>query len=1136
MKRFFILLTAVLMGLAMLNPSILSFGIRYGLGFLCASRGMEFHADSVRAGIASPLVIEGLSIIQKNPKFTRQFLTIERLEILWNGPLDLYSNPRDLIRKVTLTHLDCLIDPRRTEGLESSNSLPMDTPAVLLAFLVEESQTPECLTLEKSRVEFMGEDSRCVIEGLSLGLNELEPGYLNLTGLDIQVGRFKKFLGPLAADTSWGQGSARLGNIQIQPDIFIEEISLSSNAVRAPSISFKSQIYGGALRGDIQIQDSPVGWVWDIAAIASNVTVDELPAIFDLPGKAQGRLSEGRVTFRGNVNRPADAEASLHIRASDFRWNDRGWETLDMAASLIHRRLMVTNFDLQQKENKVTLNGEISLEEGWSKIMVSPFLVNIRANMKELGELTGLLGVPLDETSGQLTAEGSLSGRDAELDGFIGIQATDVAYRKLVLNQMKVDMVFRKKVVDLVLCEIHAGKDVISAKGTAQLAAPHSYTAELNANLTNLASYLRPFNEQGADFIYGGALGILWRGEGTATGHTGSYDLKLSRFTSQFTPAGLTGRFAGTYSPENISLSTFEVENEKLRLSSLASITSAGATFKDIQLSSHSKPLLKGAAFVPIDPFAIGKNSDWFASILEQKNIYLQAETPNEIDLQDLIRLVGQKSTLRGFVKMRAEAFGPASNCKADAHLALRDLSFESLSPGSHSSMELNFKTLAGTATMDAVFKKEGCGPVQGEAKFPIALKKNKNGKFTIVDPDAAIEAWVDFPQIDLATLRPFLPGLRGLSGSLSGNLKVSNTFANPSLNGSTNLIQAGFYLGSIPSRIEKINAQATIDGDTLRIDKCVGEVAPGRFEISGACQFPQSWQPKWDLTLQGSKIPLQMNSSGAVFTNMRLRSSGDLINSVLSGNIAFVESQIHDDLHLTPLFSAEPQPSLYMEFLAALLPAYLSPSAQGTLDLSVSTAEPIRMGMLPLTGELACDLKLRGSLKAPVPSGRVTLSNMPVHLPAGRLLMNQGTMDFLSEEPWNPILMAKASGWLAQHFVEASAFGKFSEGRWLLRSPDGFLSPQDLTLLLEIGALPYPDESANPLGLASNFRAYVSQSSWHKLFDLGWGDAVFFTSLQHPRTQWGSDRPFSDSLNFATDSTVLPLKAFDLGFEWDFR
>jgi len=1136
MRRFFILLTGVLMGLAMLNPSILSFGIRYGLEFVCASQGMEFHAESVRAGIASPLVIEGLSITQKTPAFSRQFLTIHRLELIWNGPLELYDNPRDLIRKVIVTHLDCLIDPRRPIGDEPSSSLPMDTPAGLLAFLVDESQTPENITIEKSRVEFMGEDSRCVIEGLNLSLNELAPGYLDLAGLDIQVGRFKKFLGPLAGETSWSKSSARLGNIQILPDILIEEISLSPNAVRSPSISFKSQIYGGALRGDIQFQDSPVGGVWDVVAIASNIRVDQLPALFDLPGKAQGRLAEGRVTFRGTVNRPADAEASLHIHASDFRWNDRGWETLDMAASLIHRRLMVTNFDLQQKENKVTLNGEISLEGGWSKIMVSPFLVNIRANMKELGELTGLLGVPLDETSGRLTAEGSLSGRDGELDGFIGIQATDVTYRKLLLNQMKVDMVFRKKVVDLVLCEIHAGKDLVSAKGSAQLASPYPYTAEINATLSNLASYLRPFNEQGADLIYGGSLGIIWRGEGSGIGHTGSYDLKLSRFTSQYTPAGLTGRFEGTYSPENISISTLNVENDKLRLSSLASITSAGVTFKDIQLSSNSKPFLKGAAFVPIDPFAIGRDSQWLSSILEHKSIYLQAETPNEIDLQDLMLLIGQKSALRGFVKMRAEAFGPASDFKANADLTLRDFTFENASSVSHSTMEVNFKSLAGAASLSAIFKKEGYAPIQGEAKFPVTLKKDENGKFTIVDANAPIEAWVDFPQIDLETLRPLFPALRGLSGSLSGNMKVSNTFANPSINGSTNLIEAGFYLGSIPSRIEKINTQATIDAGILRIDKCVGEVAPGRFEISGACQFPQSWQPKWDLSLEGLKIPLKMSPSAVLLTNMRLRSAGDLIHSVLNGTLAFVDSRINDELHLVPQSISALQQPQRMESLATLLPAFLSPSAEDTIDIAISTLEPIRVGKLPLAGELACDLKLRGSLMAPVPTGRLILSNIPVVLPAGRLLMTQGTMEFLSDEPWNPILLAKASGWIDHQFVEAFAFGRFNEGRWTLRSHDDHLSPQDLTLLLELGALPYTNEGVTQLSLATNFRAYILQTSWDKFSDLVSGAGVFFTSLQYPRTQWGSDRPLSESLNFATDTTALPLKGFDLGFEWGFR
>ncbi len=1136
MKRFFILLTAVLMGLAMLNPSILSLVIRYGLDFICASRGMEFHADSVRAGIASPLVIEGLSITQKKPKFTRQFLTIERLEVLWNGPLDLYSNPKDLIKKVSVLHLDCLIDPRRPEDGGLSDPAHSDAPIALLSLLVNENQTPESIHLAKSRVEFMGADSRCVMEGLDLELNELSLGYLNLTGLDIQIGRFKKFLGPLTADTSWSKGSVRLGNMQILPDVLIEEISLSPDTVRMPAITFKAQLYGGALRGDIQFQDSPTGWVWDVAAIASDITVDELPDIFNLTGKAQGCLSEGRVTFRGNVNRPADAEASLHILASDFRWNDRGWKTLDMAASLIHRRLMVTNFDLQQKENQVTLNGEVSLEEGWSKIMEAPFLVNIRANMKDLGELTGLLGVPLGETSGKLTAEGSLSGRDGELDGFLGIQATDVAYRKLLLDQMQLDMVFRKKIVELVRCEVHSGKDLILAKGTAELAAPHAYTAELNANLTNLASYLRPFNEQKAESIYGGSLGVLWRGEGAANRHTGSYDLKLSHFTSQLTPAGLTGRFVGTYSPQNIDLSTLEIESEKLHLSSIASITSAGFTVKDIQISANSKPLLTGAAFVPIDPFAIWEDADWIASILAHKNIYLQAATPNEIDLQELMLLAGQKSPLRGFVKMRAEAFGPASDCKADADITLRDITLESTPPASHSTMEVNFKTLSGTASLRAIFKKEGMEPVHGEAKFPFALTQNEGGKFTFLNVNDPIEAWVDFPQTDLSLLRPLLPSLRGLSGSVSGNLKLSNTLANPTIHGSASFKQAGFSLASLPARIDKVDAQATIVGDTLWIDKCVGEVAPGRFEMSGSCQFPQAWLPKWDLTLTGVKIPLQTSYKARLFTDVRLHSAGELPNSLLSGSVEFVDSVIPEDLHIIPLLSAEPSQPPDLESLTSLL-SILSPAPQSNLDLAVSSREPVRVGRSPLAGEISWDLKLRGTLQAPVATGRLTLSNIAAELPAGRLLLENGTMDFLSDEPWNPVLLASASGWVGRHLVEAFAFGRLSEGRWVLRAAKNKMTEQDLTLLLGSGAHPWEvaADGSSDLSLATNFRPYEVRSIMDKLPDLS-GNGIFFTSLQYPSSQWGDDRPLSESMDFASDSTVLPLKAFDVGFQWKFR
>jgi hypothetical protein len=180
------------------------------------------------------------------------------------------------------------------------------------------------------------------------------------------------------------------------------------------------------------------------------------------------------------------------VLAKDFRWNERGWDSLEIGASLIHRRLLVSNFDLRQKENKVTVNGEISLAEGWSKISESPFLANVRANIQELDSLAGLLGGSLGKASGQLTAEGSLSGRPGSLDGFLGIRGSGIVYHAIPVERMNLEILFRKKQIDLVRCEMVSAKDTLHAKGTVALAAPHDYSAELRANLQEAATKVRP--------------------------------------------------------------------------------------------------------------------------------------------------------------------------------------------------------------------------------------------------------------------------------------------------------------------------------------------------------------------------------------------------------------------------------------------------------------------------------------------------------------------------------------------------------------------------------------------------------------------------------------------------------------------
>jgi hypothetical protein len=209
----------------------------------------------------------------------------------------------------------------------------------------------------------------------------------------------------------------------------------------------------------------------------------------------------------------------------------------------------------------VTLNGEISLAEGWAKISESPFLANVRANIKELDSLAGLLGDQLGQTSGQLTAEGSVSGRPGSLDGFLGIRGKDILCRSVPVERLNLDILFRKKQIELVRCDMNSGQDVLNAKGTIELAAPHADSAELSSKLAEVATYLRPFYPKGDAAVSGGAMGIKWKGKGTSESHSGEFDVDLSQLVSSLTPAGLTGHFAGIYSPENLYFSDMDLEN-----------------------------------------------------------------------------------------------------------------------------------------------------------------------------------------------------------------------------------------------------------------------------------------------------------------------------------------------------------------------------------------------------------------------------------------------------------------------------------------------------------------------------------------------------------------------------------------------
>jgi hypothetical protein len=1114
-KRFWLVAAAVVIVAMVAQGPFLSFVVRQFVERGMAQQGLAFRADSLRAAAFAPVVIEGISIRPAEQGRGGPLVHMERLEIVWSGPGRFLSGWRNWVHSVTADGVNVVMDLRRPEKSIQRDKAGFDDVASVLGLFAPGGAWPSIIEIRNGSAEVLGENFRHVLDGLDLSLNSEAHGRLRLETLTVQAGKFNKVFGPFTAPTTWEQGNASLAGLDLVPGITLSDVSLRLGSLSGPSLSFSARVFGGALRGDVNLSKGPRGKFWDIAAFGSNIAVDDLPALLDLSGKARGTLAEGRFTFRGDAGRPVDAESSLRVLAKDFRWNDRGWDSLEIGASLIHRRLLISNFDLRQKDNKVTMNGEISLAEGWSKISESPFLANIRANIKELDSLAGLLGGPLGQTSGQLTAEGSVSGRPGSLDGFLGIRANGVVCHSVPVERMNLEILFRKKQIDLVRCEMVSGKDALNAKGTVDLAAPHAYSAELNATLAEVATYLRPFYDKGDGAVSGGAMGIRWKGKGAVNAHSGEFDVDLSRFASSLTPAGLTGHFVGFYSPESLYFSELDLENGNTHLRTRATVSSTGLTLEGLELTDASKPLLSGSAFLPVDALAILRGADWKAAVLQSGDMYVRANTPAEIDLRDLLRLAGQDRPLSGLVKMQLEASGPPSRPNFNALVKGRDMAFGggNVPP---STVEIDLKTQAGGATLNGKVESAGMAPAVIKATFPLALSQDKDGTLRWIDSHAPFQADIEMPRLDLALARPILPFLHKLRGEISGHAKINNTSDALKITGEAEVRATSFGFEGLAAGVEALHGKIAVVDGVLLFQNIEGEVGRGRFAMEGSCEFAEPWKPKWDLRWRADRVPLASHAALALLATGELQAVGSHEGGALSGKIGFEGSLIHGAFSLQALLSQKPA-SVPNFPLAARILSKLTPSADWLLDVKIDGGSGVEVRGGRFSAFLAPDLRLVGTAGQPLPVGHILLSGID----AGGFFIESGELFFLADEPWNPFLLVEGEGWFANRLIHAFAFGPLSECKWILSSSEDLgQSPQDFFLAVENGWSPITVDGMTPLDM--------------KLYeDSREGVQRVVSSRIEADSVWRNGVKFSESMDFAPGVGIFPIDSFRSGFEW---
>lgn len=1053
LRRVLLATAIVLIALWLVHPPVLARLLRYGLDRAATAAGFQVEVEDVSIRLGRPVVLENLRLRALDTAKSRTALDAGRITIGLNWPWRAFFGAKRLLREVVVEDTRSVWD-FRSEAMPPPVPLPDLDPAAARAQAAGTLQMlPETMRVHRAGVEVLADDQAYFLENLSADFSEQESATFSADGGEIQAGPVRQTLGPLGGVTAWKAGTLYLADCVLLEGLKMQNFHLQLARPGGLAMGLEAAAYQGSLRADVSFGTENGLPSVDAAISASDVDAAPVAALLGLEGLAEGMLREGRLTFRGVPDRLLDGQASLLLAADGFLWKKRGWETLEVAANLIHRRLVVNNFSLRQKDNTLTGNGEVSLQGDWQGLAKAPFLLNLSASLKDLKALSALVGPPFEEMSGRMSLSSSVTGRDGRLDGFLSLEASQMTVRDHPVESGKVEITFAHNEAEVTQCEFWSGHDYLRGKGSVAVAPPHAYSGEIQGRLEDVAAYLNLLPAAQMPTVQGGTVQLRWQGDGTAAAHSGAFQVSLDDLVSEQTPSGLTGRFAGTYSPQNVYFSGLELEQGALRFSTQATLAGSGIKLRDAVLRAGGREVLDADVFLPLDPFALLAGKSLKEAVLPEKEIYANVTTRGALAVRDLLRLAGNDLPAEGTLQLNLKGSGKPASLTLNGRLEGRGLALRQENTSTPvTQLDATLQAADGMAALRGTLSPRGLPPLSLQADMPFGFLKTADGDLRWMNPEGNVSARLQIPRTDLKIFRPFMPSVQHLSGTLAGELSVAGTVGRPTITGGLSLTGGRIKTSTRDPVIDNLNGRVTFDTTRATIESFTGDIAAGPFTLRGGVTFADFANPQYDLTLTGQKILLARDPGLRLRANVDLRAAGNTTSGSVTGSVRLVDGRVFQRLEITPLLAPSPVDDAFFvpPRFDGLVPA---PFAAWTLDVAIQNETPFTLLGNLAAGEIIPNLRLTGTLGNPFPVGHIELKDARAFLPFTTMDISNGRIDFIESDPWMPQLDVRATAETLDYDVQAFAFGPINERRLILRSDPPL--PQEALILLLTAGLP---------------------------------------------------------------------------------
>lgn len=1039
------------------HAPLLTWAVREGLAALEPAAKLRITTEALDVRLNGPVRAEGVVVQFLDPPGIGTRFTAETLTLSWNSPLAMFGVRGRIFRALDITGLRGDID----------TDFGPEPPPIVVPVLTEDQKerlpalVRRMLPLEVSadipelQVIFGPNTVLGRFEDSDLTLREGESGVFQIGRMLVTLGDYRDEFRDLSATTTWRSGRADIAGLTFRDGLVLRNFRADFVKFGGMGLSWEVDVYDGALRGDLDLGEKFGLLHLDGTVSLVGFDVATLPELLHLDAEATGVIRDLRLTFRGNPDRAMDAEIALRLSAHNVSWNQRGWESLEIGANYIGRRLVLSNFHLAQEDNVLSANGEAAIPEKLDQIGTTRFFVNLSAEVRDMEALANLFGPAVAGTRGHLSLHGSLSGDAGELDGYVSAGANDLEVFGLPPSSAKVSAVVTTNELQIRHFEFWSGQDRINARGVFGMQAPHPYNGELSLQVADIGEYipLLPGDEPPPP-IYTGSAELNWQGDGTWTAHSGAFQINLRDVVSEFTPTGITGEFAGTYSPENIYVSLARLTQADLRLDARFSVASSGINLFETRMARGEKALLTGEAFLPLDVFAMIGGAPLADALDPARPVYVEFSS-GTLSVPEILLMAGQELTSTGTLTINLTASGPLPELQVQGRLEGKNLSAtveDLVFP--QSGISLHLDTEDGRLNLDGRVDIDGFQPTTIQASMPFAFERLEDGGVRWFSETAPVTGRLRFPDTSLEIFRPFVPEIRRLTGTLRGGIDLSGSLNEPRLEGGLELTGGAIGFGPGLPEIEQLAADIRFDTTEMVIRHLRGEVGAGPFELTGTMNFADAANPMIRARLTGDDVLVYRDPGVRLRMDLDLSAEGSLNHGgAIQGKIELVNGRIYRRIEITPLLvrSRVEDGGIAVPVLSGIVP---DPWAKWTLDVRIVDQTPFLLVGNIATGRIEPDLTITGTLGDPTMHGVIALQNLQAYLPASDLIVPDGRISFTEDNPFMPVMDVRGYAEVSGIRVQMFAYGPLSDANFAMRSDPPF-SQENLILLVTTGVAP---------------------------------------------------------------------------------